>query len=877
MKIRLNYFILIVIWAFFSTLHFSCSTKKSTVVSRSYHNLTSRFNGYFYANESFKEGVAIIEKAHVDRYDKILPVFKYGESKDSKTIYPQMDKTFKKSSAVIERHSILIRNVEHVKWIDENYMLIGKSHFYKRDYFAGLEVFDYVSKQYKKSPTRFDARIWMIRTYNELGIFDKAQSLIDLLKEDKDFPSRLLGELASVQADFYIKQELYTQAISQMQKAVALNSKKAVRTRYLYILAQLYKAAGEPHKAARYFQQVIKRNPPYVMAFNAKINLATSNDGTPKRRVAIKKQLSDMLKDDKNREYYDQIYYALSEIAIQDNDTNQALVFLVLSTRASTTNPNQKGKSFLKMADLHYGKASYRLAQAYYDSSLSFINKDFTGYETALNKKRNLTNLVNNLNVITVEDSLQRIAGLSEKDRDDYIEELMAKAVEEENRRKEQEELDKQNALNIPQNQANPNQAQTPGGGSTWYFYNPSTLSFGFTEFLKRWGNRKLEDNWRRINRQTISNIADDEDIAGGETGGETAEAAKGGGAVKDKAAYLKSLPLTAEQKKKSTDKIIEAYYNMGMIYKEQLLNNQKSIETFEELLKRFPKNKYELASYYQLYRLYLSMNNSVKADKYKNILLRNYPESEYSQIIKNPDFGKALAVSKNKLEDFYAETYEQYKKGNYQEVINRTTEAERDFPKSEIAPKLEFLRALSIGYVKSVNDLEIALKVIVAKYPQDPVKDQAQEILKAIAKQKEGQKEVTHSVQDSTTVPGKEFKIAPAAEHFLVIIVTEQNFNPESLRKMISDFNAASFSTVKLDVSSIIFDADKQMVSVKTFPNQEKGMNYYHAIKADNKISRSLELKNYRMFLINQQNYALLYKEKKVEDYMKFFTENYK
>jgi tetratricopeptide (TPR) repeat protein len=233
----LKYFLVVIL---FLGLFTSCGTKKNTWVNRNYHNLNARFNGYFNGNLALDEAVIAMENAYVDDYSKVLPIYTYGSPKDAKTAIPAMEKVFKKASFVINRHSMLIKGQEHCSWIDDTYLLIGKSHFYKHDYFAGVEVFEYIISQYKKEPTKYEALLWLIKTYNEIGAFSKSQGYIDLIKSDGAFPYRFNGELMAVTADFYSKQENYEQAAKFLNRAISYTKKKRHKARYTFILAQMY-------------------------------------------------------------------------------------------------------------------------------------------------------------------------------------------------------------------------------------------------------------------------------------------------------------------------------------------------------------------------------------------------------------------------------------------------------------------------------------------------------------------------------------------------------------------------------------------------------------------------------------------------------------
>ncbi len=874
-KSRFTLVFLLVLTGLSSLFLSSCSTKKNTLVNRTFHNLTSHYNGYFYANESIKEGVAILQKAHKDNYDKILPVFKYGKPEDAKSIYPQMDKAFKKSSLVIERHSMLIKGKEYVKWIDENYFVIGKSHFYKRDYFAGLEVFDYISRQYKNQETRFDARVWMIRTYNELGIFDQASAMIDLLKEDKNFPKRLQGEFAAVQADFFLKQELYTQAIFFLQKAITLADSKKDKARYTYILAQVNEKQNKMEAANKLYAKVIKYHPSYDMTFNARLNVARTTEAGSAGSKIVKRQLQKMIKDEKNKEFLDQIYYSLAEIALREKDTIAGVVYLKQSAQTSITNNDQKARAYLKLGELRFDRGDYPASQAYYDSALVLVSKEFPNYEQLSERKKTLTALVSQLSIVQREDSLQRLAAMSETDRIAYVEAFITRMEEEEKRKKEEEEIARQNAGNIaPTVNQQQNLNTTGGSESAWYFYNPSTLSFGFTEFLKKWGSRKLEDNWRRSNKQTL--VTDESGAVVGvadsiSDGGVGTAAAAGPAAVKrDKDALLKEIPVTEEQKAKSDAKIIEALYSIGFIYKEQLLNIPKAIQTFEDLLRRYPKNKYTLPLYYQLHRLYDGIGNQAMSDKYKNILLTEHPESEYAQILKNPEFLKQTAAKRSEADQLYQETLEAHQGGNYQLVLTNYGVAEQRFTRTKLFPRFMLLKALAYAGSKDLASYEKTLKEIIVKFPKDPAREEAQELLNGLARFRgEGQ------AFADTLNPGL-YAANPETAHIFMLFVKGPSLNTEKLKIKISDFHAQFFSTAKLEISSMPFSADWTLITVKPFVNKVKGEDYLLAVRDDPTIKEEVKGREVKMMLITADNYPVFLKDKRIEEYEKFYKKNY-
>jgi tetratricopeptide (TPR) repeat protein len=862
----------------------ACKTNKNTFIHRGWHNMTARYNGYYYSNENIKETVKKIEKANKDDFSKLIPLFIYTNNTNAKSYYGDLDKTIKKSSTVIQRHTITEKKSKKeipnaCKWIDENYVLIGKAHFYKRDLFSALEAFEYVAKIYPNPKAKYTGMLWAIRTNNEIGSFSLSEAALDEIRNATDFPTdrSFQQELNAVTADYYIKREDYSPSIKYLVKAIALTRNKTTKARYTYVLAQIYEKLGDKQKASQYYGMVPGLHPNYDMAFSAQINRAKLYDISSGNSKVIKKQLLRMLKDDKNIEFQDQIYYALADIAHREKDDQQALAYLDKSIKSSVSNNTQKALSYLKRADIYFDKPDYQHAQANYDSTISILPKDYPDYNVINDKKKSLTALVTNLNVIAVEDSVQRLGRMSEKERFETIDKMIAK-IEEEEKLKEEERLQQQ--LNFANNSQNQSQTTVVDPSKAWYFYNPSTVSFGVGEFTKKWGARKLEDNWRRSEKDVvIANATGDEnDNTAPEDStqlntGDGGKKPKGSNNKKDRAYYLKNIPVTADDIAKSNIKIVDAYYNVGSIYKEQLQNNQKSVETFEELLKRFPENKYKQTSYYQLYRTYLAMNNIPKSDYYKEILFREYPESDYVKIIKNPDSAGDIAASKSQVEQFYTETYELYAKSDYEQALANCRRADSLYSKSKLIPQFSFLKALCIGRTQDINAFESALQQVVIKYPKEPVKDKAQEMLDAIKKQKNPD---ALSSADSTGTKKTKFVFREDGEYYCLIIVDNGKGDLNKFKSKLSDFNTESFSTLDISIASLFLDAGHQMVNVKSFDGKAKAMDYFNALSPKKDLFEDLVPGTYHMFVISSENYSIFYKDKNITDYEQFFTQNY-
>lgn len=859
----------ILIFLSLSLLGWSCSQQKNTFTSRTYHNLTARYNGLYWANVSLDEGIANIEKAHKDDYGKILPVFKYADDKAAKANYPQFDRAIEKTSRVIQFHSMLIKGKEYNNWIDDNYMTLGKAHFYKRDYYTAVQMFEYVVKMFADKPTKYNAFIWLVRSYNQMNSVIKTGPILDLLKHDKKMPKRLEDDYYAVLSDYYLRTEQYEKAKEALLRAAALEKKKSVSGRYYFILAQIYEQEGDLKKATQYYSMSAKSHPGYEMEFNARLAKARTFQVEKSDVKSLKKELNKMLKDEKNKEYRDQIYYALGDLAFRENDIPSAILYFKLSAQSSTTNVRQKAISYLRIADIYFEKRDYVPAQAYYDSTIAFLPKDFRNYDQIRNKKESLTAMIKNLNIIHREDSLLKIASMDSASIRKLIDGIIAKLIEEEEKKKKEQEKTKAASTSSTSNTDN-NPWQSGGQIGTWYFYNASTVNFGFSEFFKKWGNRPLEDNWRRAVKETI--IAEEIiDSAAADTSGPVKIADN-----KTHAYYLKNIPLNEEQKTKSRLKIVDAYYDLGFIFKENIQDNHKSAETFEELLKKYPENKYVLSVYYNLYRLNLSINNMGRADYYKNKILNEHPDSEYARIIRNPDYQKALLASRNEIERYYGETYAAYRNARYSDVIAMVNRADSFYSSSELMPKFALLRAYSIGKLGRVDEYEKSLQGIIAKYPKDNnAKAKAQEQLDYLKKMKTMPMDSAVSKDTVQKIPIYTF--ADSAEHYCIIILSAKKVNINDFKIRISDFNQEYFRNANLNVSNVLFDMLNQVVVIKNFPGSSKAKDYYDMINQDNKVFKDISPADYKVFSISADNYAVFYKHKNIREYEEFFAENYK
>ncbi len=839
---------------------FGCSRKKNRFTSRAYHNTTSRYNWYFNANEIKKANETKLYEQHQDDYSEILPLFIYPTEEQSKAMYPDMDAIIEKTSTLIHRHSMFIKKEEHNRWVDDSYMLMGIARFYKYEHYIAEEVFEYVAKAYKKKDERFLALVWLARTYMEVDDMNKAESYLTLIDE-QGCPKQYKSIYNAVYADYYIRKRNYDDAISRLEKSIKFTKKRKDKRRYNYVLAQLWLKKKEYSKASEYFTAVIKLKPEYDMMFNAKISRALSFDNGSEDSEGIKKMLKKMVKDKKNVEFLDQIYYALADIAFKEDDEPLGIKYLQKSAAMSVSNNKQKALSYLRLGELFYEKPDYLASQAYYDSCLTVLPEDYERFDQIEARTKSLTELVKNILIVEKQDSLQKLAG-DEAYRQKVIADLIEQAKEEERLKEIEEQSNVILENNIPDINANVNNT------GKWYFYNQTTMGFGFTDFKQNWGNRKLEDNWRRSNKTTVATFEDDlvnldsipTDSAGNKINPKTTEEY-----------YLAQIPLNDSALNISHNKIIEALYAMGNIYRENFQDYKNAIISFEDLVARYDTCRYKLPSWYNLYRISLLIDDDVLKEKYKRLILDNYPDSEYARIIQDPTYNKVTRENRKRVNNYYSIVYDIYRNRAYEKVLIRCEKAKSIFADNHIQDRFDFLAAMAIGHTNVVDSFKLALQNVITRHPQSEVSVEAKRILDLIEKGVD--------INLSEDEPGA-IKV-PYTHKFndefhFVLMVPGKDKKTNKYKVDISNFNQKYYSKKSLNVSNIMVDPTTQIIIVKKMQGYDAAIDYYKSFKLNKEQLTDINATGYQYFLISKENFILFYKNKDIKGYTKFFKKNF-
>ena len=864
----------------------ACSTTKNTFVSRNYHNTVSHYNIFFNGTESFKKGIKRAESSQTDNYTKILPLFYYSDKSISQSVTGDMDRAIKKASKVITLHSITAKpelkkgpqsprqkdfynQKEFNKWIDDNYLLMGMSYVYQNQFSLANETFKHIITNFPNQPVTYGALIWLARVYIETGEYREAENILKGLVSDEKMPKKYREDFYTSYADLYLKEKNFPKAAVMLENALELVREKLYRIRYTYILAQVYQEAGEPDKALQAYRKVIKMNPPYEMTFNAKINMAGSFQAGSDEGREIRTLLRKMLKDEKNKDFQDQIYYALANISFKEGDKQEAINLYKLSISKSLANVNQKGMSYLALADIYYAIPEYTLAQAYYDSTMQNIQNTFENYEQLSVKTKSLTHLVENLITYELEDSVQRLAKLPEAELYAVIDKIIADVVtkeQEELKRKSEEMMDQQFGM-MNQNAGATGQQSGAGESGSWYFYNLNAKSFGQPDFRMRWGTRKLEDNWRRKNKQVVETFETTDNQGPSETESESKVAVL---STKTREYYLLNIPFTDSAIDISNEKLVNALFNMGEVYRYELKDLDNAVWCFEKLVNEHPEHKLVFASYYHLYEIYGLLNNTQKRESVKNLIISKFPDNPRARILANPDYVKELEEEMSRVSRFYEETYLKYKAADYASTLRNADYAIQQYKNDALLPQFMLLRALSVGQLQGREKLKVELDNLIKTYPEHEVSSYSGELIEYIYAMSPEIK-----AADITAQAEELFELNPSEIHYLIISavktvdINQLNFN-------LINFNLDNFDNLNLGILKSEI-SDRNLLVVQSFGNLEKARRYFLSVGSNRTdIVGNNKNEDVSLLLISAGNYDKLLKENAITKYLLFYEKHY-
>lgn len=844
-----------------------CSNTKNTASRRAFHNLTAHYNVYFNANEYYNEGVQKIESDLRCDYTEILPVFKIDAPGAADIARSDMDACVQKCGKNILTHSITSKPKKHYgrggmdqselefynkpdfcKWIDDTYLLMGKANYVAADYDRAESSFRLVTTRFKHEPAKFEAQMWLAKTMCMQRNYTEALETISKLNSDKRHPKKLDRGIYMTYADIYISVRKYPEAIESLQKAIDLTRNKNKKAWLIYILGDINRRCGNYNDAKENYLQVIKINPDYATVFNAKINLATVFDeGSDTDK--IKAELMRLARDENNAEYKDQIYYAMAEVERRSDNMDKALEYYKTSAHVSTTNDIQKAKSYLASANIYFDRHDYINAQKYYDSTMTYLPKTYSEYDEISHKSENLSLLTGYINQANYQDSIQRVAAMPESRRNQIVTQIIADVAAREAAAQNPQQYygggDNSYGVQYLGQDGNPNFA------GKWYLYNTTSLNYGKSEFVKKWGQRRLEDNWRRKNKNTeIIDETEQEEVK------DTATAA-----LNDRMPeyYLRNLPLTDSAMTVSKNIEAESWFAAADVYYEKMNDPAKAIETLLYLNQKNPKHYLMPQSLYTLYKLYKYQGENSLAEYTKGQLISNYPESGYAKILGDPDYLKNVQARKDSALRVYNLALSSFQGGSYQYCISLCTQSENTYADLKIAENFYYLEARAHGRMQNIPAMRSVLETFVKRFPKSDLLPAAKNKLESL---------------NSGRFDIQRFDTLYTAAHYFVLAFKTDNPSAGQTEYLVQKY-CADNNFMEYDVSSRDFADGFKFVVVSTFANKNTAVDFYRRFVTANYRFLTPET-DYVPFVINRTNMPLITNANDMEAYVNFFKLKY-
>ncbi|MEO8947161.1 MAG: tetratricopeptide repeat protein [Mucilaginibacter sp.] len=698
-----------------------CSLQNKNGFNRALQNLTAHYNILFNANELLKQKQADYALAFVDRYDDILSVYQ-----DTILHTSPQDKDLE---AAMTKANLIINEKEQSHYLGDAYLVLGKANFLYANYFNAAEFFSYVTRSFTDKKSRNlvqEARVWKARSLIYLNNLPEAKQTIDTALLNINPKQRITADVYAAAMAYDIASQKYADGEEIAKKAIAYCKSSSQKIRWTFILGQLQELNKHTDAAIASYTKIVKSNASFEMAFNANLNRIRISDEQQGIQMTRTQRLLSLLKNQNNKDFVDQIYYQVGEIYRANNDLDNAVKYYKLSLSNSKTNQNQKGLSYLRIADIDFkNKADYVSAKKYYDSTLTNLSPNYPGYQTIQKKSNNLQLLVDRLHIISREDTLQMLAKLDEKTRLALIDSMVVK----------QTLLQQQIAAANTASQATVNtvanaasQTASKPSESNFYFYNVAAVSQGYNDFKRRWGNRKLEDNWRRSNRAS-ADVASSTAIPGAISSGDPdalpngvrAKTANDVTAGSYRQSLMQNLPLTPQLMAQSNLRVYNAYLDIANFYRDILDDKKEAIANYLVLLAKFPDDPNKAAIYYSLYRLYTDMD-AAQATVYKNKLLKEYPETTFAKVITDPDYSKRMDDNDALFNTAYSQTYNLYAQKKYTQAISDIDALLKQYPNNKFSAQLSYLRAISAGHQEGLAPFQSDLQQITVKYPDDVI-----------------------------------------------------------------------------------------------------------------------------------------------------------
>ena len=897
-----------------------CSTEKNTSQSRWWHSFNARYNTYYNGTLAYIDASLEKEKGNQDNFTEMIPMYSVGNKKSRELGKGNYDKAIEKCEKAIKLHSITRRpewnksrrkTEKDIEWLSRKeynpflwkaWMLMGRSQFYKGAFDEAASTFAYMSRIYATQPAIYGrARAWLAKCYVEQEWLYDAEDVIRNMNRDS-IHWRAQKEWDFTMADYYIHTAEYDKAVPYLKKSIKHEMRKVQRARLCFLLGQVYAALGDNAAAYKAFRSVVAKNPPYQMEFNARIAMTEVMGATQAKKMVG--SLKRMAASDKNKDYLDQVYYAIGNIYMAQRDTANAIANYEKGAMKATRAGIEKGVLLLKLGDIYWQKEKFADARRCYGEAIGLLDKERDDYEQLSTRSKVLDELVPFTDAVYLQDSLQALAKMDEKQRNEAIDRVITAL-----KKKEKEERDRQAEANAQQtlqrnggnrnaNTATRPNTTTPQGGrqdATWYFYSAMAVQQGKQTFERQWGKRENVDNWQRINKTVVAGLGGTDEAELTEEQKDSIEQAE---AVQDsleqvndsaqndphkREYYLAQIPFTEEQVAASNVIIMDGLYNSGVIFKDKLDNLDLSEKALRRLEDKFPDFEHNDDLYYHMFLLYSRMGQHDMAASYVEKLRNTFPESQWTTLLTDPYFEENAVFGTHLEDSLYAATYEAFKHDRLQEIAANAYISETRFPIGANRDKFLFIGGLAKLNGGDATGCLADMRILVEKFPQSKLAEMAGMIVNGV---KEGRplhggkfdlgdvwSRRTAVLADSDSINARQLDPERNTKFVYVLAYLPDSVDENKLLYQMAKFNFANYIVRNFEIS---FDDDNMLrrLVVSGFRNYDEAWQYARHLHTQTALRQLAE--KARSLVISEENLALIGTNFSYADYQAFYDEHF-
>ena len=910
----------------------ACSTKSNTAKSRFWQSFTARYNTYYNGSQAFIDGNIEKENGNKDNCTELIPLYPVANKQSRELGKGNYDRAIEKAEKTIKLHSIKKRpewnkgrrkTEKDIEWLNRReynpflwhaWLLLGKSQFQQGQFEEAAATFSYMSRLYQTQPAiNGIARAWQAKSYTELDWLYDAEDIITKQRRDS-IHYRAQKDWDYTLTNYNVRAGRYEEALPYLRKVIKHEKRRKQKAREWFLMGQIQTLLGQKQEAYQSYKHVIRLNPPYELEFNARIAQTEVMPATDFKGKISK--LKRMARSENNKEYLDQVYYAIGNVYLTQRDTLHAIEAYEEGCKKATRSGIEKGVLLLKLGNVYWDKEKYADAQRCYGEAIGLLDKDRKDYKQLDERSKVLDELVPHTSAVELQDSLQRLALMTEDQRNKIIDKIIAdliKKEKEEQRAKEEEEAEKilqqqeakNGAMNTRPTRPANNQLPTASGQSgQWYFYNPQAVSQGKQTFQRQWGKRENQDHWQRVN-QTVVNLLpteteekpdslenlDNQEMADSQEATVPSDsiAGKEGEAPTDSAAndphkreyYLAQIPFTDDQKAESDNLIKDGLFHSGIIFKDKLDNLRLSEKALTRLTSQYADYEKNDEAWYHLFLLYSRLGRTTEADHCLAMLQSNFPESDWTTLLSDPYFAENQRFGVHIEDSIYAATYEAFKANNHAEVKANAALSEKRFPLGQHRPKFLFIEGLSLLNEGQSKDCIDRMKQVVEQYPQSEVSEMAGMIIKGVQEGKtlHGGKFDIDDVWSRRTVDmaadstrNDTLTIERNTNYVFMLVYQPDSVNHNQLLYEMAKYNFSNFLVRNFDINIEQDALGLVRMMVSGFLNYDEARQYARQLYGDQAMADML--RPCRSVIVSEKNLPLLGSTYSYRDYELFFEE---